>query len=90
MSPNQNNELITRTTCVCCPTIILNCWEKHHPRLGYFYTERGFDDCCGSNGTCDKPGIGSKDFQGGDCACPLLCTPFNLIADIICIFYLIL
>ena len=54
------------------------------PRCGYFYTEKGCDDCFGSNGTCDKPGIGSKDFQGGDCDCPLCCTPFNLIADIIC------
>lgn len=84
MTSTELNEQLTNTKCGCCPTIILDCWEKHHPRWGYFYTEKGCDDCFGSNGTCDKPGIGSKDFQGGDCDCPLCCTPFNLIADIIC------
>jgi hypothetical protein len=57
------------------------CWEKHHCRKGYFHTEQAFDECCIE---CDKPGIGSKDFQGGSGNCPLLCLPCAIIADLFC------
>jgi len=83
MTSIEPTEQLTSPKCGCSKCMN-ECWEKHHPRFGYFYTEKGYDDCCGPYGTCDNPGIGSKDFQGGDCHYPLCCTPFNLIADIIC------
>ena len=57
------------------------CWENHHCRKGYFYTDQAIDTCCIE---CDRPGIGSKDFQGGNCKCTICCIPFTLIIDIIC------
>ena len=58
-----------------------DCWKKHHCRVGYFYTNQAIDEQCIE---CEKPGIGSKEFQGGSCNCPMCCIPCTLVADIIC------
>ena len=58
------------------------CWDNHHPRCGPFFSVLAFDACCVA---CDKPGIGSKDFQGGNCGdCPLLCLPCYIVIDTLC------
>ena len=88
----EPSQQLTNTKCGCCSKCrisCLECWGKHHPRQPYFYTIKGFDDCFGEDGTCDNPGLGSKDFQGDNCECPVFCTPCNLIADIICCFPII-
>lgn len=65
----------------CCNSC-KNCWKNHHPRIGYFYTTKACDKCME---VCDRPGIGSKDFQGGKSdECPLCCLPCTIIADILC------
>lgn len=73
-SPDSSN------ACCCenrCP--------KHYPRYPYFLTDEIFDECCAQ---CDKPGIGSADFQGGECS-PCICCPCALIVDILCCPFMI-
>ena len=50
----------------------------------YTHTQRAFENCCIG---CEKPGIGSinPDPSRNCCSdCALLCTPFTIIADILC------
>jgi len=80
-------------SCVCCSSNpdqpnqsclkgCKNSCSNHYPRCGPFYTCLAFDACCLA---CDKPGIGSKDFQGGNLGdCPLICIPCTIVADIFC------
>jgi len=66
-----------------CKNSCSKCWDKHHPRFGPFYSCLAFEACCEA---CDKPGIGSKDFKGGNCDedCPLMCLPCYIVADTLC------
>ena len=66
-----------------CNNSCSKCWDNHHPICGPFYSCLAFDACCMA---CDKPGIGSKDFQGGNCEkdCPLICLPCYIVVDTLC------
>ena len=45
------------------------CNEKHHCRLGYFYTNKAFDEC---GRACDRPHT------------IICCIPCTIIADVLC------
>jgi hypothetical protein len=58
-----------------------SCFTKHYPRVPYTYTEEAFEQCCE---TCDRPGLGSKDYQGGNMRdCPLCCIPCTIVVDVL-------